>query len=65
MDLNAFINQHAWVIAGITIFIALHTILKAVRDAIDKTPATDDNAFERIVTIMGKAAGYLIGLRAK
>ena len=55
MDLNAFINQHAWIIAGITIFIALHTILKAVRDAIDKTPATDDNAFERIVTDHGKS----------
>lgn len=65
MDINAFISQHAWVLAAITILIAVHTILKAVRDAIDKTPATDDNAFERIVTIMGKIAAYLAGFRAK
>ncbi len=65
MDLNVLVSQNLWVVAGITLFIAVHTILKAVRDAIDKTPATDDNAFERAVTIMGKAAGYLVGIRAK
>lgn len=65
MDLNALVNQNIWIVAGVTIFIALHTILKAVRDAIDKTPATDDNAFERVVTIVGKVAGYLAGIRAK
>ena len=65
MDLNAFISQNIWVVAGVTIFIALHTILKAVRDAIDKTPETDDNIFERTVTIAGKAAAYLAGIRAK
>lgn len=65
MDLNNFILEHAWLGAVIVILIAVHTILKAVRDAIDKTPATDDNAFERIVTIMGKVASYLAGFRAK
>lgn len=65
MDLNEMIANNIWIVAGITIFIALHTILKAIRDAIDKTPATDDNAFERIVTIIGKVASYLMGFRAK
>lgn len=65
MDLNAFITQHAWILAAITILIAIHTILKAVRDAIDKTPTTDDNGFERLVTILGKIAAYLAGFRAK
>lgn len=41
------------------IAVAVHTALKAIRDAIDKTPATDDNWFERMVTIIGKAIGYL------
>lgn len=65
MDLNAFVLQHAWVGAAIIIVIAVHTILKAVRDAIDKTPETDDNKFERFVTIMGKVAKYLAGIRSK
>jgi len=47
-----------WVVVGV-VFIAFHTFLKAVRDAIDKTPATDDNWFERLVTIVGKVASYL------
>lgn len=46
------------------IAIALHTFLKAVRDAIDKTPATDDNWFERLVTIIGKMLNYFTGKRA-
>ncbi len=41
------------------IAVSVHTALKAIRDAIDKTPATDDNWFERMVTIIGKAIGYL------
>jgi hypothetical protein len=65
MDINQIISQNLWIVAGITIFVAVHTIVKAVRDAIDKTPATDDNAFERVVTIMGKVAAYLAGIRAK
>ena len=41
-------------------FIAFHTFLKSIRDAIDKTPATDDNWFERLVTVLGKAVAYLL-----
>lgn len=41
------------------ITISLHTLLKAIRDAFDKTPQTDDNWFERLVTAMGKAVNYI------
>lgn len=63
--LNNFAQQHAWVGLTIAIIIALHTGLKALRDAIDTTPQTDDNWFERTVTIMGKVTSYLAGFRAK
>lgn len=63
--LNNFAQDHAWVGLTISIVIAAHTGLKALRDAIDTTPQTDDNWFERIVTILGKVSGYLVGSRAK
>lgn len=55
--------QNNWVAIGV-IALAFHTFLKAVRDAIDKTPATDDNWFEKFVTIFGKAVAYLGGKRS-
>ena len=45
--------QDNWA-AILAVLVAFSMFLKALRDAIDKTPATDDNAFERIVTIVGK-----------
>lgn len=46
--------------------IALHTFLKALRDALDKTPETDDNIFERVVTVIGKVINYIVaGKRIK
>ncbi len=54
-----------WVTVTV-IVLAINTFLKAVRDAIDKTPATDDNWFERLVTILGKFSGYILaGKRPK
>ena len=64
-NLNNFAQQHAWVGLTIAFIIAAHTGMKALRDAIDTTPQTDDNWFERTVTILGKVSGYLIGFRAK
>lgn len=55
--------QSNWVTVTV-IALAAHTFLKAIRDAIDKTPETDDNWFEKLVTIIGKVAGYLGGKRA-
>ena len=63
--INNFAQQHAWVGIAIASIIAVHTGLKALRDAIDTTPQTDDNWFERSITILGKIAGYLAGIRAK
>ena len=53
-----FFKTH-WAEIGV-ITLSIHTALKAIRDAIDKTPETDDNWFEKFVTILSKAAGYLI-----
>lgn len=54
--------QAHWVQIGV-IALAIHTALKGVRDALDKTPETDDNLFEKIVSIIGKVVGYLFGSR--
>lgn len=40
--------------------LAVSKILTVVRDAIDKTPNTDDNWFERMVTIINKVAAQLL-----
>jgi hypothetical protein len=40
--------------------LAVSKILTVVRDAIDKTPNTDDNWFERTVTIINKVAAQLL-----
>lgn len=64
-QINNLVLQHAWLGALILGFLCVHTGLKAWRDATDKTPETDDNWFERTVTIMGKIAKYLGGIRAK
>lgn len=63
--LNLFAIEHAWVGLTIAVLVALHTGLKAYRDAVDTTPETDDNWFEKAVTIMGKIVGYLGGIRSK
>jgi CRISPR/Cas system CSM-associated protein Csm2 small subunit len=41
------------------VVVAFHTFLKAIRDAIDTTPDTDDNAFEKFMTISGKVIAYI------
>jgi hypothetical protein len=51
--------QENWV-GIIAVYLAVHKALVAVRDAIDKTPGSDDNWFEKFVTVMGKLGGYLV-----
>jgi hypothetical protein len=51
--------QNNW-IGIIAVYLATHKFAVAVRDVLDKTPDTDDNLFEKAVTIMGKLASYLI-----
>jgi hypothetical protein len=66
MDINAIVNwfKDNWVSVGV-IYLAAIKLLQAIRDAIDKTPASDDNWFEKLVTILTKAAGQLfLGKRA-
>jgi hypothetical protein len=55
--------QAHWVQIGV-IALGVHTLLKAIRDAVDTTPTTDDNLFEKAVTYIGKITSYLFGTRA-
>ena len=50
---------------AITLYLVAVQAIKGVRDAIDKTPDTDDNIFERIASVLVKTAGYLVGIRPK
>lgn len=61
--INNFASTHPWIPLTISIYLVVVKALQGIRDAIDKTPASDDNIFERIVTILGKTIGYLGGIR--
>lgn len=60
MDFQAIVVwfQNNWV-GVIAVFLAFHKILVSIRDILDKTPTTDDNGFEKFVTLVGKLLGYL------
>jgi hypothetical protein len=53
--------QTNWVQVGVIAF-AIHTALKAIAEAIDKDPKTD-NKFERAIKFFGNLIGYLFGKR--
>lgn len=61
--LSNFAVQHPWIPLVISIYLVAVKALQGIRDAIDKTPTTDDTGFERFVTILGKTIGYLGGVR--
>ena len=44
----------------VIIYLALHKLLVTLRDVLDKTPGTDDNKIEQLITLSGKLADYLI-----
>ena len=63
-NIVSFIKDN-WV-GIVAVFLAFHKILVTIRDILDKTPSTDDNWFEKLVTILGKLGGYLVtGQRPK
>jgi hypothetical protein len=47
------------------VVIVLSNINKGLRDALDTTPGTDDNAWEKASTVISKVLGYLLGFRPK
>lgn len=61
--LNEIAKSHPWIPLVASLYLVAVKTLQGIRDAIDKTPATDDNWFERAVTILGKTIGYLGGIR--
>ena len=61
MDIVNLLKNH-WVEIGVAL-LGIHTLLKGIRDAIDKTPQSDDNVFEKFVSLSGKILGYLFGKR--
>jgi hypothetical protein len=63
-DILNFIKEN-WVTITV-VYLAFAKFITAIRDVLDKTPASDDNWFERIVTIINKLGGYLLtGQRPK
>lgn len=58
-----FLKDH-WAEIGV-VYLTIMNVLKGLRDALDKTPLTDDNAFERTYTVIMRLGGYLFtGKRA-
>jgi len=47
------------------VVIVLQNINKGLRDALDTTPQSDDNIWEKASTIASKVLGYLLGFRPK
>ena len=48
---------------AIIILLLVQNFVKGLRDALDTTPNTDDNAIERVATVFQKVVGYLVGFR--
>lgn len=42
------------------IYLAFAKFITAIRDVLDKTPASDDNLFEKICTLINKLGAYLL-----
>lgn len=58
-----FIVAH-WETIAIVVLV-LQNVNKGLRDALDTTPQTDDNIWEKVSSILTKALGYLLGFRPK
>jgi hypothetical protein len=57
--------QQNWV-GIIAVYLLVAKFITGLRDVLDKTPAVDDNIFEKICTVMAKLADYLVkGQRPK
>lgn len=56
--MNEFISEN-WEKISIA-YLILVKILTGIRDILDKTPESDDNWFEKIVTVATKLGAYLI-----
>ena len=60
-----WINQIDLVKVGVG-YVLFIQVMKAVRDVLDKTPSTDDNAWERACTVLSKLGITLLtGARPK
>ena len=51
-----------WIQIGV-IALGVHTLLKAIADALDKDPTTQ-NKFEQVVEFIGKIISYVFGKRS-
>lgn len=47
--------QQNWMSVSV-VYLLFYSFVKGLRDVLDKTPATDDNIFEKAVTALGKLA---------
>lgn len=53
-----FIQEH-WA-EILVVVLVIQNVAKGIRDAIDTTPETDDNVFERVLTIINKVTSYVL-----
>ena len=67
--MDFFINIWNFIVANwqtiALVALVMQNIIKGLRDALDTTPETDDNFFEKIATVSSKLLAYLIGFRPK
>jgi hypothetical protein len=63
MNVVNFVKGHLVEIGLIALVV--QNFVKGLRDALDKTPDTDDNIFEKIASVSVKLLNYLVGIRAK
>jgi hypothetical protein len=65
--LDLFGSQYVQMFTTIsTVYLLFYVFVKGLRDVLDKTPETDDNAFEKFVTLLGKLAKlFTLGQRPK
>lgn len=64
--IESFADKHTWIWASLAVLAAFQTFMKGIRDAIDSTPDTDDNWFEKFVSVITKVSLYtFLGQRAK
>jgi len=53
-----FVRDH-WVEITV-VYLAFAKFITAIRDVLDKTPQSDDNWFEKMVTLLNKLGSYLL-----
>ena len=67
--MDFFLNIWNFIVANwekiAIVVLVIQNINKGLRDALDSTPHTDDNIWEKASSLLTKVLGYLLGFRPK